>query len=239
VLALHGFGATPDEVAIVVETAARRGLRACAPLLPGHGRSVAELGKTSFNDWLETARASFAELAADGPVICAGLSLGSLLALSVTLERPRQVRGLILMANALWVRRPFPDWALRAVDASGMPDFWFPKGRPGIADATARDTHQSYDADPVHAAISVLRAGDRLRGRLSEIQCPTLLLHGARDRVCPVSNAWRAAALLGTRDARVVVLPSSEHVVTRDGDREQLQSCVGEFLGRVGDSRLC
>ena len=45
VLALHGFGATPQEVGIVVDIARELGLGAIAPLLPGHGTSVYDLAR--------------------------------------------------------------------------------------------------------------------------------------------------------------------------------------------------
>ena len=55
-----------------------------------------------------------------------------------------------------------------------------------------------------------------MRQRLGQIRCPTLIIHGALDRVCPVSNAWRVAIQLGTKDVRVVILPRSQHIITRD-----------------------
>jgi carboxylesterase len=232
-LALHGFGATPDEVGIVTAAAARLGLATRAPLLPGHGRSVRDLEQMRFEDWRAAALDALDALSREAPVICAGLSLGSLLCLDLALERPRAVAGLVLLANALWIRRPYPDFALRAVGAARIGDFWVPKGRPGIADVEARREHSSYDADPVHAAVSVMRAGDRLRKRLGEIRCPALIVHGAKDRICPLSNAWRAAQALGTTDVRVIVLPRSEHVITRDYDRDELARNVTEFLSNL------
>lgn len=232
-LAVHGFGTTPDEVGMLTAAAGRLGLATSAPLLPGHGLSVRELARTSFSDWSAAALEAFDALVETGPVVCAGLSLGSLICLDLALARRRAVAGLVLLANALWIRRPYPDLVLRALDTLPVGDFWVPRGRPGIADAAARSEQSSYDADPLRAAISVMRAGDRLRKRLGEIRCPVLIAHGAKDRTCPVSNAWRAAEAVGSAEVRVIVLPRSEHVITRDYDRDELSRNVVEFLSML------
>jgi esterase/lipase len=64
------------------------------------------------------------------------------------------------------------------------------------------------------------------------VKAPTLLLHGALDAVTPVSNAWRVAVRLGTVDKRVVILPRSRHIVTRDVERDVVRREIAQFLGR-------
>ena len=90
VLALHGFGATTQEVGVVVDIARRLGLASHAPLLPGHGSSVLELAKTRYGDWHGAAERALRELAAEhGRVIVIGSSMGSLLALDLAASHPR------------------------------------------------------------------------------------------------------------------------------------------------------
>src|SRR5882724_7024943 len=66
VLALHGFGGTPLEIALVVEVAQELGLRAVAPLLPGHGTHTRELVHTNYNDWLRAANVTLDSLVRPG-----------------------------------------------------------------------------------------------------------------------------------------------------------------------------
>jgi carboxylesterase len=230
VLALHGFGGTPLEVELVVDVARALGLAASAPLLPGHGTHARELAKSTWKDWEAAAAQAFERLAARGPVLVTGLSLGSLLAAHLAATRPERVRALVLLANAAWLSAPFPRWPLEAIRALGVRDFWMPKAGPDIADPQARRTHLTYDAQPVHAAFEVLDAGRLVRAELGRVTCPTLIVHGARDRVCPVSNAHRAAGLVGTSDRRVVILPRSRHIVTRDVDRAELERELTQFF---------
>jgi carboxylesterase len=233
---MHGFGGTPLEVKLVADVASELGLGARAPLLPGHGRSVRELVGTRFEHWLAAADEHYRELAARGPVVLAGLSMGSLVAMRLALRYPETSIGLIVLANAVWLMSPWPLWGLRLVERLRLPDFSVPKPASDIDDEAERRQHLTYNAQPVHSAISVMQAGRRLLPELERLRCPALILHGRRDRVCPVANAWRLAVRLGSVDKRVVLLPRSHHVVTRDVERAIVRDEVHGFLQRYAPS---
>lgn len=234
VLAVHGFGGTPAEVALVTDAARRLGLRHHAPLLPGHGTSPADLATRTLRDWTAAVETALDTASPGGePAVVAGLSLGSVLALRVAITHPERVRGLILLANAVWLAAPMPAWALALVARLGAPDLQIPKSGPDITDPIARDSHLNYDTQPLRAAAEVWRAGRSVRPDLGRVQCPVLIVHGQRDRVCPVTNARRVAARVASTDKQVVVLPRSAHIVTRDVDRAELSERVTAFLRRM------
>lgn len=233
VLALHGWGGTPLEVELVTDVARELGLASHAPLLPGHGTHAAELGRTGFADWAGAARAALEDLTSEhGPAIVVGLSMGSLVAMQLAVCHPEPVLALGLLSNAAWLHAPFPTLALRAVDRLHLPDFNMPKAGADIADPEARKTHVTYGTQPIHSAIEVMRAGERLRRALGHIRVPTLVVHAKRDRVCPVRNAHRVHARLGTADKRLVILPRSRHIVTRDLERDQVRVELHRFFQR-------
>jgi carboxylesterase len=236
VLAFHGFTGTPQEVELVVDVARELGLAAEAPLLPGHGVRVAELAQTSFADWLAAAEQHFSRVAERGPVIVAGLSMGSLLAFHLAKNHPQQTRGVIALSNAMWLGQPWPTLALKLVDRLRLPDFWMSKSAPDLGDREQRALHLTYNAQPIRAAISLLRAGERLSEELTQVHAPTLLLHGAKDRVAPVQNAFRVAVRLGTTDKRTVVFERSHHILTRDVERDAVRTEIRAFVSRVGAS---
>jgi len=232
VVAFHGFGGTTREVELAATVAGELGLAALARNLPGHGSHAQHLAKTRFSDWVAGAEGMYQELATAGPVIAAGISMGSLLAAKLAIEHPERVCGLVMLANAAWLSPPL-SFALRAGAWLRLPDFLMAKGGSDIADLDARRSQISYTADPVHAAMDLERSARALRERLAQVRCPTLILHGALDRVCPVANAWRVANLLGTRDVRVVILPRSHHVITRDVERRDVGRELRDFYTRV------
>ena len=230
ILCLHGFTGVPHEVRLGCDVASSLGLAARAPLLTGHGTSSLDLANTRYEDWFSAAKAAFDELRARGPVFLLGLSMGSLLATELCLSAPGDVLGLILVSNAFWLKTPYPAWALAAADRLNLPNFRIKKGGSDIFDLEARLSHISYQAQPLHGAVDVLRAGERLRARLADVHRPTLVLHGGRDQVCPVENAWRVAERLGSGDSRVVIFPKSHHILTRDCERTEVAAEIRRFV---------
>ena len=205
VLAIHGFGGTPREVDVLVDVAQELGLCAVAPLLPGHGTHVRDLARTHFDDWVAAARAELETLRRQGEVIVAGLSLGATIAARLAADVP--VKGLALLGNALWLNSPYPSlWLSMAQHVRIPKSFWIPKLAPDIEDVEKRAQHLGYDAQLVTAAVEVYRGGRDTQPRLSSIHCPTLLIHGRLDKVCPVANVNRVLDRLGTKDVRRVIL---------------------------------
>src|SRR5262249_38147117 len=154
-----GFGGTPLEIALAVDVARALGRGALAPCLPGHGTHADDLASSRFEGWFGGAKSALAQLTPDEkPVIVVGISLGSVLATALLLDDPRRVRALVLLANAFWLKAPFPAWPLAFVERFNIPDFRVPKIGADIADPVARRTHLTYGEQPAHAAIEVRRA---------------------------------------------------------------------------------
>lgn len=237
ILALHGYCGSPAEVGLVSEVARDLGLGVRVPVLPGHGTRPSELRRYDFNAILSEVRPIFDEVRRKGPVILVGMSMGSLLATELCLSAPGDVAGLVYIANAFWLKKPFPGTVLRCTRDLGIPDFGMLKLTTDLGDAEARRTHVSYRIQPTALAASVEQAGDRLARELFRIHRPVLILHGAKDRVCPAKNARRASELLGTEDKRVVVFPASRHILCRDIEKSAVRAELEKYLRRIAGSR--
>jgi carboxylesterase len=236
VLAFHGFGATTQEVLLVVEVASRLGARVLAPLLPGHGSSVYDLAQTRWKDWRLAAQRAFDELAATSDkVIVVGSSMGSLLALDLAASHPDRVAGVAALAPAIRLGWPWPSLGLALVCGLGVPDFSIPKRHADIRDEAARATQITYEAQPAYAGNEVRLAGRLVERRLGQIRCPALVIHGQHDHVCPVKNARLVYSKLGTRaqDKQLVILPRSYHIITRDVERDIVRDRLEQFLGNL------
>lgn len=233
-LALHGFGGTPQEVEILIETARKRGLAASAPLLPGHGTHPRDLTTKTFDDWLSAARGELMRLRARGKVIVAGMSLGALIAARLAADAPTEVCGLALFGNALRLSSPYPLRWLAVAQHLHLPHvWWIPKLCPDIEDPAQRPHHLGYDVEPIRAGIEVYRGGLATVPRLKNITCPTLIVHGALDKVCPVSNVEWVKQALGTTDVTTVILPRSGHVIVEDYERDRAAASLAAFIDRL------
>jgi carboxylesterase len=236
VVAFHGFTGTTTELRPMLDVLLQQGFAVHAPLLTGHGTHPGKLQDVTFDEIvtdmekeLETARA------AHGHVVIAGFSLGSLVAIELAARRPKGLLGLVLLGNALTLS-PAVGAALGLIDRRGwkLPDWYLLK----LWSADVRDPAQAkritgYDRDPLRAALEVYRAGTRARSRLGDIECPTLVLHGARDRVCPSSNVALAASTLGSRDVRTRIYAKSAHLIAADHDRHDVADAVASFVGSL------
>jgi carboxylesterase len=236
-VAFHGFGGTAAELMPVLRAVASAGFAVDAANLPGHGTRVEDLQAQTFDTWLAGARARAEGAAAKhGRVVLLGFSMGSLLALQLASERPAWLTGLVAMGNAVTVR-PHTSIPLGLWDRAGwpMPDAYFAKPfAADLVDPAIIDTIVTYDRHPLRAALEVVRAGPRVRAVVGRVACPTLVLHGLRDRVCHWKNAEWLARHLGTSDVTVRIFEQSAHVLACDREREEVAAEVVRFLRRFG-----
>jgi carboxylesterase len=236
VVAFHGFGGTAAELRPVLETVASAGYAVDAGLLKGHGTRVEDLQEATFDGWVAAARERVAaETARHGRVVLLGFSLGSLIAMQIASERPDGLAGLVTMANALTVK-PHTRWPLALWEMSRRPmiDVYMLKPQAGdLVDQALMETLVTYDRHPLRSAREVWLAGPRVRAGVGRIGCPTLVLHGRRDRVCSWRNASWLVEHVGTRDVSVRIFERSAHVLCCDGERHEVAREVVGWLGRL------
>jgi carboxylesterase len=232
-LAFHGFTGTTSEIRPLVDAVAAEGYAVRAPLLAGHGSNACELQASTFDRWVDAAAD---ELPAEGePFVLCGFSLGSLVALELASRRPPGLRGLGVLGNALCLTAPVSA-TLGFVDRRGwqLPDWYLLKlWSSDIRDPEMKKRVVSYDRDPLRAALEVYRGGRRVESKLASIVCPTLILHGGKDRVCPASNAKLVASKLGAIDVTTRVFPKSGHLVAADLERLDVAAEVIRFIARI------
>lgn len=235
--ALHGFSGSPGELSFLLDRVEAAGFAVHAPTLPGHGTSPRDLQERTFEDWFAHAREELIAFHAQHEqVVVCGFSMGSLVALALAADESTRehVSGLVLVGCALRLS-PGLRAAFRVAQVTKvrLPDVYLarPFG-PDIRDKTLASAIGGYDRHPVRAAMEVYRAGQRLRARLAQVTCPTLALHGERDRVCSVEGSHDLVSLLGTRDVRVRTYARSAHMLALDHDREEVARDVIAFLER-------
>ncbi|MDB4942784.1 MAG: esterase [Labilithrix sp.] len=232
VVAFHGFTGTTAELRPLLDRLAASGFAVRAPLLTGHGSHPAALQDVTFEAIVADMLAELERAVAEhGEVVVVGFSLGSLVAIELAARRPAGLRGLVLLGNALTLApvlaRPLGFVARRGWT---FPDWYVLKLAPDLRDAAMRSRILAYDRDPLRAAQQVYRAGVLARARLGEVTCPTLVLHGAKDRVCPPSNVELARRGLGARDVRTRIFDRSAHLLAADHDREEVAAAVTAFV---------
>src|SRR6185503_4051097 len=101
ILLLHGFGDTPQTLALLARHLHENGFDVKAPLLPGHGTTVSAFMESRRKDWLACARQELATLqSTHDKVSVAGLSMGGAMAAILAAENP-EICSLVLIAPYL------------------------------------------------------------------------------------------------------------------------------------------
>jgi 3-oxoadipate enol-lactonase len=169
-----------------------------------------------------------------------GVSMGGMIAQEFTLQYPKRVRSLILGCTS-----PGGPHAVRA-DREVI-DFLSGRANQDPAAAAEASVPFVYDAGTARALIDedmVLRNQwppkpqaymAQLQGilsweaysRLDQIHVPTLVIHGASDRLVPIANGELIASRIP--GARLVRLPQAGHVYATD-QTEAALAAVLEFL---------
>jgi len=215
---VHGAGGTyrhwPAEIRHMP------GQRVMALDLPGHGGSPLP-GRQSVEAYARSVQEVIDELRLEAAVI-AGHSMGGAIALTLALESPERVAGLVLVGTGARLR-VVPAILEAAADpgaseqvASLMAEFSF-AARAG--EALRQDFVTGMRANAPGILHGDLSACDRfdVMGRLGEIRAPALVLRGADDKLTP--SKYAVFLRDGIPDARLELVPEAGHMVMIEAAR--------------------
>lgn len=232
VLLLHGFGDTPQTLRYVAAALHADGYTVRAPLLPGHGRTLAAFGATRAKEWIAAARDAYEALTADyGPSPVVGLSMGGALGIVLAAETP-DMPALALIApyvsmprRARVVARFHPVWEL-------VTPYFRSGGDRSIHDEAERAANRGYGVLTPSLLFELSRVVRRVQVSLPRVRVPTLVIHGLNDERIPPDAAAREYARLGAAEKRLVWTDEGGHVLTVDRGRERVIALVLDWLSR-------
>lgn len=225
VLVLHGITGTPASVRDLSYALAAAGHAVEAPLLPGHGTTVADLAGVGWEDWTNAVGRSYEALAARCErVVVAGLSMGGTLACWLATIRA-DVAGVVCLNP--YIEPPagsfldlLRDWLDNGADM--LPAIGADIARPG-------GREPAYSQLPVAPMLSLLEAVGRLERQLERIACPLLLFTSRQDHVVPPRSSDVLAERVSGPVERVD-LERSFHVATLDHDAAEIERRTVAFV---------
>lgn len=231
-LLLHGFGDTPQTLHYVADALHAAGYTVRAPLLPGHGRTLAEFRATGARHWIAAARDAYAELTATfGPSPVVGLSMGGALGIILAAETPT-MPALALVApyvsvprRARLVARLYPLWEL-------VTPYFRSGGERSILDPVEREQALGYGVLTPRLLFQLSRVVRRVQVSLPRVRVPTLVIHGLNDERIPPDAAGREYARLGAAEKELVWMAEGGHVLTVDYGRHRVIDLVLDWLAR-------
>lgn len=235
VLLLHGFGDTPQTLALLARRLSKSGYSVLVPLLPGHGRSPDSFAKSRANEWVAAARDAYGAMRnRHKTVSVVGLSMGGALTVILASEQ-REIPALVLIAPYLGMPR-----LLRVAAATHW--LWGKvlgernvRNLRSIHDPIEREKNLAYGAvtgRELHELSRIVRAA---RKSLSGVRAPTMIIQSREDPRLSPAVAEFALSKLGSEQKKLVWTEGAGHIITVDYGRERVFSEVERWLRAYGN----
>ncbi len=239
VLIVHGFGDTTQSVRELAEHLhAVHGWTVHAPLLPGHGRTLADFDASGSAQWRTAVREVYAAMKTTYPtVVIVGLSMGGALA---TLEAAKDpsLPALVLLVPYLTP----PARAERLAPLANLINLMTPYLAGGdrersIFDPAARANALGYGGSPPKRVRDLVTVAHDARFAAADVVAPTLLMHSRTDYRIPLALATTHEAFYSNAVTREQQwLDGCGHVITVDFGRERVWTATAEWLARFAGS---
>ena len=235
VLLLHGFGDTPQTLALLARRLHKSGYSLYAPLLPGHGRNIDAFGRSRATDWIAAARSALAQMRGrHDSVSVVGLSMGGALAVLLAAELD-DIPALVLIAPYLGMPRvqrlaasTYWAWGRLAGEVNA-------RNPRSIRDPIEREKNLAYGAITGRALFELLKVVRLARKSLPGVKAPTLIIQSREDPRCAPDIAELALRALGAHEKQLDWTEGAGHIITVDFGRERVFSEVEKWLRAYTD----
>jgi pimeloyl-ACP methyl ester carboxylesterase len=168
------------------------------------------------------------------PAHVLGVSMGGYVAQELALDYPHLVKSLVLVStsdgapdnppptsDAAGALERYPDedsysYSMRSYPLIVRPGYFdkYPERLKRLAEGAARD----FMPNEAFERQKATRFSRNSYQRLSQVNIPTLIMHGADDPLTPPENARQLAARIP--NAKLIIYPECGHLVTMEKSRE-------------------
>ena len=230
VLLLHGFGDTPQTLSLFARHLVKHGFAVYAPLLPGHGRTMADFTRSRADEWIRAAKDALTDMRDRyATVSVSGLSMGGALAVIVAAERT-DIASLVLFAPYLGMPRWLQGAALTFWAWGRLIGPVKAESPLSIHDPIEREKNLAYGEVTGRTLFELARVVRRAKRSLPKVTAPTLIIQSTEDpRVAPAVAKYALRKLAST-EKRILWMTGAGHVITVDRGRERLFSEAERWL---------
>jgi alpha-beta hydrolase superfamily lysophospholipase len=241
VIIVPGFNAHSGYYTWVGEQLASMGLAVYAVDLRGRGRSDGErFYVDSFQDYVSDVEAVVAMAKSrepDVPMFVLGHSAGGVVACLYTLDHQPEIAGLISESFAYQI--PAPGIALSVFKGLGrvaphahilhLPNERFSRD-PKVVAAMNADPLIANETQPTQTMAAMVRADEKIKGALSRITLPVLVLHGKLDKNTKPSGSQSFYDHIASQDKTLKLYDGAVHDLLNDTDKEAVMAEIKSWI---------
>ena len=230
VLLTHGFTGSPGHMRPLGDYLNAEGFTVQGLLLPGHGTSLADMRKTSWQDWLQAEMEAVRELKEEyRTVTVAGLSMGG--CLSLIAAEQTQVDACVTISAPMKTLQRF-TWAA-PVAALFMPEIMWKNGAVNDKRRLYPEYNVGYAGMPTARVYDLNRLMKQARKNLYSVNCPLLSVQSHGDETISPDSAQIIQDESGTAVKEMLWLEEVPHVCTISREKDHIARVMTEFLQRV------
>ena len=242
-LLIHGFPLNREMWRPQIETLSTTA-RVIAVDLRGHGQSPPTEGPYSMDLLADDCAGVLEALKVDQPVVVCGLSIGGYVSFAFYRRRSEKVVGLILAATRAGAdseeAKINRDKAALLTEKNGtqsvidsmLPIILAPqtyREKPELVSQVARIMEKTSTSGMV-SALKGMKSRPDSTPTLGQIKVPTLIIHGADDRIIPLSDS--EAMHTAIPDSQLEVIPDAGHLPNLE-QAQLFNQAVESFLSAL------
>jgi alpha-beta hydrolase superfamily lysophospholipase len=241
VIVVPGFNAHSGYYTWVGEQLAAMGLAVYAVDLRGRGKSDGErFYVDSFEDYVKDVEAVVATARSrepDVPMFVLGHSAGGVVACLYTLDHQSEIAGLISESFAYEI--PAPGIALSVFKGLGrvaphahvlrLPNERFSRD-PKVVETMNADPLIAKETQPTRTMAAMIRADEKIKGALSRITLPVLVLHGTLDKNTKPSGSRSFYEHIASEDKTLKLYEGGLHDLLNDVDKDTVMTEIKSWI---------
>jgi carboxylesterase len=247
VMLIHGLTGAPQEMKSVGRVLHKRGFSLSGPMLAGHGGTEADLLKTDWRDWVDSAKQAYLDFAKEvDEVYVAGICAGGAIGLELCAEFP-QIRGAAVYSMLF----EYDGWNMPKITlgapviqaVANLPllrRLSFVQPHPyGFKDERLRGLAENaiqslipgaLDRMPLGCMYQLYRLARHVEKIGPDVKAPVLIAHAQEDDMANPRNAYRLQRALGGF-SEVMMLQDSYHMIHVDRENARLGELTAGFFG--------
>lgn len=228
ILLIHGFTGSPSHMRYIGNAVHAAGYSVRGILLPGHGTSIEEMGRSNDRQWFDACCAAYLEMKQKyRRIAVGGLSMGGILALLLAEEFDPS--AVILFAAAMKYKRaanklsPLVKHFVRTLP-------W--GGRSYSPEEFLYEYDYGYEGTPVAKVEDMTRLQALAEASLGKVTCPALAFQSHQDESVHPDAPERIMRGVQSPVKEICWVDRSPHVLTIGPDRDYVCERVIDFLRR-------
>lgn len=224
VLLLHGFTGSSADVRILGRFLEKHGYTSYAPHYKGHGVPPEEVIESSPKEWWQDVRDAYDFLKQKGyeEIAVAGLSLGGVLALKLSLNVP--LKGVVTMCSPMTMRTTEMMFQGVLKYAKEYKKF------EGKSQDQIQEELEIIKQKGMPSLIDLQQFVQTVKNELDLIYTPILIIQSRNDEIIDPKSAHIIYENVESIQKELIWFEHSSHVITLDKEKNKLHQDIYRFL---------